>query len=54
MESDFDGFGWKSRSGFMLVNRIIMLVYIYLLGTKFIDVFGLTKVEIWWVCGSLC
>jgi hypothetical protein len=31
----------------MLVNGIIMLVYIYLLGTKFIDVFGLvlTKLE---------
>jgi hypothetical protein len=40
----------------MLENGIIMLVYIYLLGTKFIDVFRLmlTKVEICWVCGSLC
>jgi hypothetical protein len=33
-----------------------MLVYVYLVGTKFIDVFGLmlTKLEIWWICGLLC
>jgi hypothetical protein len=32
-----------------------MLVYVYLLGTKFIDVFGLmlTKLDIWWICSML-
>jgi hypothetical protein len=32
-----------------------MLVYVYLLWTKFIDVLGLilTKLETWWICGLL-
>jgi hypothetical protein len=50
-------FWWKSKSGFVFVNGMIMLVYVYLLRIKFICVLGLMLTEIgrlklWVWCGD--
>jgi hypothetical protein len=39
-------FLWKFKSGFAFVNGMIMLVYVCLLGIKFIYILGLMLTEI--------